>query len=941
MPPSALPEEPTPGPFISYSRKDEPFVRRLFEMLKARGRDAWVDWEDILPSAAWMREIRAGIDAAPAVIFVLSPDAIVSPVCKQEIDYALAQNKRLIPVVCRAVKADDVAEAVRELNWMQWAEPDAIEQHADDLLAALDTDLEWVRAHARLLVCAREWETDRADSSRLLRGSELKDYEQRLASISASQSPQPTRLQRQFVLASRQAQATRQRWLLIGVSAALIATVTLAIVAFVQSRIADQQRNIAVARLLAAQSLRHVTEATGRSDVALLLGVAATSIDPSPEAQQSLWRALLATKRARKFIHAGHTLLAVAVSPDGRRIATGGFGGEVDVWDTQTLQRVAADAAARGTGGVSGLAFSPDGSLLATATSGGVALRDAATVQVKRILNAGSDKGALERLTRVAWHPDGRSLFAASINNASIVSWDVASGERRSPISTRARGIRDMALSPDGKKLAFVGNDDTSVWLWNLDTGTEALRLEGHAGDARSVAFNHDGTLLASGDGDSVVVIHDVAGGTVLRTLQGQPGKIDSVAFSADGRRLVSGSNNRTIYLWDMQDSASPPKPEVLIGHGNGVIGVVFSADGKSLFSAGFEDTLIAWQVTPPPHQAALAANGAGIGALAVSRDGGVVASGGEDGTIRLWNRASRERQADPTRLEGHRGLVRALAFSADSSLLASGSDDDRRVLLWDVATGRELKQLDGERDVTAVAISPDSTLLAWACEGKETIQLWDLSTSTKRGELAGHDVDTTALAFAGDGKTLVSGGGDQAVRVWDLASGKETREPMGTGGTVAELALDPAGTMLASASHWPGGVQLRDLRRNGARDLPTGTPGGGNSVAFSPDGKTLAFTADEFRTTIVLWDVDRAMPRVALEARATVTSLAFTGNGTQLLSGHSDGYVMQWDVEIAQWPRRACEIANRNLTREEWQAAVGESLPYRPVCPGLQAPGS
>ena len=94
--PSTLESPKQAGPFISYSRKDAAFVRRLDDALRARGRDPWVDWDDIPPSAEWMDSIRAGIDAAPAVIFVLSPDALSSGVCAQEIAYALAQNKRLI-----------------------------------------------------------------------------------------------------------------------------------------------------------------------------------------------------------------------------------------------------------------------------------------------------------------------------------------------------------------------------------------------------------------------------------------------------------------------------------------------------------------------------------------------------------------------------------------------------------------------------------------------------------------------------------------------------------------------------------------------------------------------------------------------------------------------------------------------------------------------------
>jgi WD40 repeat protein len=927
-----MPDTP-PGPFISYSRKDQAFVRRLHDVLRAHGRDAWVDWDDILPTAEWMQSIRAGIDAAPAVVVVLSPDAITSPVCAQELDYALAQRKRLIPIVCRPVDADTVAEDVRKLNWLVFTAPGAVEANAAALLAALDTDLGWVQAHSRLLVRAHEWEMAGRDASRLLRGADLKAFEQQLAAVGAAQSPQPTPLQKQFVLASRQGDTRRQRLVVAATGTALVVTAVLAIVAVLQWQDAERQRRVAVARLLAAQSLKQSTEATGRADMALLLAATAVSIDPSPQANESLWLALLETRHARKFVHPGHTLQALAVSPDGRVVVSGGFDGELTLWDARTLEpllrRAASDDAARGARGAAALAFSPDGTWLATAGAGGIALRDPATAEVRRMLVAGG-----ERPTRVAWSRDGKLLFAASINEAVIRSWDVASGSPRPAIAAHERGVRDIAVSPDGRTLVSAGNDDPTPRLWDLPSGRERLRLQGHASGLRSVAFSRDGTLVASGDDDSLVLVHVAATGALRATLKGQPGRIGVVAFGADSRRLASGSDNRTVFLWDLD---APASPEILSGHGNGVLALAFSADGQALYSAAFEDTLIGWTVDAAPHQATLALHRGAVRALAVSADGRRFASGGEDRTVRLWDAAGGA--GDAARLEGHRGAVRALAFSADGSLLASGSDDDRRVIVWDTATRRPRRMIDAGGDVTAVAISPDGGLLATACESQPAILLWNLATGERGGELAGHDGDTTALVFGADGRTLVSGGSDQAVRVWDVVTGHETLDPIGAGGTVHELALAGAGPLLASFASWPGGLTLRDLRQPGvAHEPPTRTPGGEGSVGFDAAGTTLAYTADEFRMTIVLWDVVRARPRIEMVGRSTATRLAFVAGGARLASGHSDGSVVLHDVDMVRWPERACKIANRNLTREEWATAVGDSLPYRPACPALPA---
>src|SRR5215510_11395389 len=153
-----------PGPFISYAREDQDFVRKLYDTLLKRGRDAWVDWE-IFPASEWMREVRAAIDAAPGVIFLISPDSIVSSVCRQELDYALAQHKRLVPVVCRDVDADKVDESLRKLNWIFVLDRNELDQKIEQLIDVMDADLDWVHAHARLLVRAQDWETKGQDRS--------------------------------------------------------------------------------------------------------------------------------------------------------------------------------------------------------------------------------------------------------------------------------------------------------------------------------------------------------------------------------------------------------------------------------------------------------------------------------------------------------------------------------------------------------------------------------------------------------------------------------------------------------------------------------------------------------------------------------------------------------------------------------------------------------
>jgi hypothetical protein len=186
--------------FISYSRKDKDFVSHLYKALQEHNRAIWVDWEDIPPAAPWRKEIYDGIEAADAFIFVISPDSVASSYCCEEITYAVKHNKRLIPIVHRKVASTDVVESLRSLNWIYFRD-DNFDSALQTLIKAIDTHLEHVRTHTRLLIRAIEWDKKGRDSSFLLRGSALADAEQWLIQ-DAQKEPNPTNLHREYISAS-------------------------------------------------------------------------------------------------------------------------------------------------------------------------------------------------------------------------------------------------------------------------------------------------------------------------------------------------------------------------------------------------------------------------------------------------------------------------------------------------------------------------------------------------------------------------------------------------------------------------------------------------------------------------------------------------------------------------------------------------------------------
>lgn len=263
--------------FISYSRKDGEFMRQLHNALNERKRDVWVDWEDIPLTADWWAEICAAIESADAFAFIISPDSVMSDVCRNEIGHALANNKRFIPVLYRDISEVDKAvihPAVQSHNWIIFKDRD-FDTAVSQLIKAVDTDLNYVRLHTRLLIRAKEWEAKSRHVDYLLNRAELGEYN-RWLSQSTTKDPKPSELQLEYILASQTAYNRQQRRFLVGTIALLAFFLVLAaLAAFLTSQLAQANAQATEQALLADQ-LRQTSEA-GETAIALQLANNATS----------------------------------------------------------------------------------------------------------------------------------------------------------------------------------------------------------------------------------------------------------------------------------------------------------------------------------------------------------------------------------------------------------------------------------------------------------------------------------------------------------------------------------------------------------------------------------------------------------------------------------------------------------------------------------------
>lgn len=238
--------------FISYSRKDLAFAERIVSALEARGLAPKIDLRDLPKLEDWRRELLGFIEEADAVVFIVSPNSVSSPVCEWEVQQVAALNKRLAPIVIETVPNDRIPEAAAKINYLFFDVPEEFEVRCDALAHALETDHTWLKDHTRLGDLARRWDQQQRKSSALLRGQDLEDAEYWIASRPRN-APEPTVLHRALIEGSRRAAKNRQRSLVAGSLTAAVFGLGLASIAVWQRQIAVDESRRANANFSAAK----------------------------------------------------------------------------------------------------------------------------------------------------------------------------------------------------------------------------------------------------------------------------------------------------------------------------------------------------------------------------------------------------------------------------------------------------------------------------------------------------------------------------------------------------------------------------------------------------------------------------------------------------------------------------------------------------------------
>ncbi|MDZ8138382.1 MAG: serine/threonine-protein kinase [Nostoc sp. DedQUE04] len=285
----------------------------------------------------------------------------------------------------------------------------------------------------------------------------------------------------------------------------------------------------------------------------------------------------------------GHenSVLSVAISPDGKTIASSGDDGTIKLWNLATGKLI---ASLKGHfQQVNVVVISPDGKLLVSASDDNtIKIWNLATRKQIRTLIGHSDS-----VHALAISADSETLVSASDDNT-IKIWDLATGEQIRTLAGHTFWVRSVAISPNGVILAS-GSFDKTIKIWNLAKGYPIRTLEGNSQTVTTVAISPNGKTLASASRDRTIKLWNLATGRELRTLAGHSNTVTSVAFSTDGKIVASGSRDRTIKLWN---TATGEEILTLAGHTNTVTSVTFTPDGKTLVSGSEDNTIKIWRLS-------------------------------------------------------------------------------------------------------------------------------------------------------------------------------------------------------------------------------------------------------------------------------------------------------------------------------------------------------
>ena len=672
----------------------------------------------------------------------------------------------------------------------------------------------------------------------------------------------------------------------------------------------------------------------------LVLDVATSDII-SPPVQNTLYDVAYGSLLRDRLTNHVRKITALAITRDGTRLATGSEDTKVIIWDTASKEPLL--ELTDHNGPINSLAFSADGTLLASAATDATAtIWHVATGEVLNQL-----RGHRNVLTDVAFTPDGTSLLTSSGDDTVLV-WDVAAGTPTLQFTEHSDSVRTVAVHPDGE-LALSAGRDGVLLLWNIVSGEVVRHYEGHDGSVDTLVFSPGGELILSGSADQTLILWDTATGNIRRRLDGHSDAITSVAISPDAQTAISTSCterdvNRAcvqgeVIEWDIVNGLEIRR---LIGHQDTVNAAVYHPDGKSVYTASCAERrqaacvlgeVLAWDTQPASDVIfRLEGHTSGVLSAAISSDGllAVTGAGSQlgsdqprgDTSLIVWDLAT---GAALQRLEGHTGDVNNVVFSRDNRTVFSASRDGT-IREWDIESGIELRQFVGhDANVNDLALSPDGRRLVSA--GDDRMILWDVATGRETQSISdlGENLIVRVVAFSPPGDTFVSGLNNGSIILWN-AFGNEIRRFIGHTDDIQALSFSPNGRQLLSAAR-DTTARLWDVPTGATVRIYHGHADSVSGVVFNRQGDKFLTASED--NTMRLWVTDTGEVIRVFDAHTDdITDVALSRSDGIAVTASADGTARVWRISLAaltNWVEANRYV--RALTEDEI-AEFGFTLP-------------
>jgi WD40 repeat protein/energy-coupling factor transporter ATP-binding protein EcfA2 len=611
-----------------------------------------------------------------------------------------------------------------------------------------------------------------------------------------------------------------------------------------------------------------------------------------PEIQTVLPNAI-DTVRERNILR-GHNgwVISVAVSRDGKYIATGSEDSTVQLW---SIEGELIHTFKGHQDWVNSVAFSSDGKYI---------LSGSADKTVKLWSKEGQLLKTLplkDRVNSVSFSPSSDRIITGS-SDGTIQLWSTK-GQLLKTFRGHQGSVRSIAFSSDGKYIVSGGIEDSTVWLWTVE-GKLIKTFTGQKFGVMSVTFSPNGQYIISGGRDRTLRLWSVEDG-LLATKEHEAG-VTSVSFSQDGEYIVSSSFDNSSRLWTIVDGSDLVELAAFRGHEGEVYSTTITPDNKLLISGGRDGTIRLWSTHGQPSQLLKKTeDGAGIvTSVAFSPDGKYIAGGNKNYTIRIWTIQGDEIAI----LKGHQDEVKSVIFSPNGEYIISGSSDNT-IRFWSLK-GELLKTLKQPNKILSVAISPDGKYIA-SGSADNTIRLWSIEGSEIKllSTFDEHENAVNSVVFSPNSKYIVSGSEDSTVRLWSV-EGQLLKTMKEHEQSVYSVAFSPDGQYIAS-SGIDSTVRLWSLEGEQV-DTLRGHQGWVYSVAFSPDGQYIVSGGRD--NTVRLWSFN-ANPINNSQVLSVfrghfgeVQSVAFSPDSQYIASGGQANELRLWgQTDWRSWLQVAC----------------------------------